>query len=87
MRQIEFQRRVTFMVKLCFVKVKTLIEKKWDPVNGKGDIWVSELKVSILSSEHFGPAEGAHFSPPKTCAPAYLKTIQSLLLRKTQNLL
>ena len=35
-----------FSWQFCFVKVKALIEKKWDPVYGKGDIWVSELKIS-----------------------------------------
>ena len=43
---MEFQRKGDFSLQFCFVKVKALIEKKWDPVNGKGDIWVSELKIS-----------------------------------------
>lgn len=43
---MEFQRKGDFSLQFCFVKVKASIEKKWGPVNGKGDIWVSELKIS-----------------------------------------
>lgn len=77
---MEFQRKGDFSLQFCFVKVKASIEKKWGPVNGKGDIWVSELKISNFEFPWtlWACRRGPLLLPKDLCSPLPQKQFRAL---------
>lgn len=88
MRQIEFQRRVTFHGSSALSKLRPWLRRSGTLWMARGTSGSVNWKYRILSSpEHFGPAEGAHFSFLKTCAPRLLKNNSEPSITQDANLL